>query len=40
MEEARERSERDRVLMRETLVKARREEELLKIARGEVGVVN
>jgi large subunit ribosomal protein MRP49 len=34
----RERSERDRVEVREKLLKERREEELLRIARGEAGV--
>lgn len=38
LEDFRERSERDRVEVREKLVKERREQELLKLARGEVPV--
>ncbi|KAI8935024.1 hypothetical protein NX059_008688 [Plenodomus lindquistii] len=37
LKEQEERSEKDRVLMRETLMKERREQELLKLARGEGG---
>lgn len=36
--EFKERSEKDRVLMRETLMKERREAELLRLARGEGAV--
>jgi large subunit ribosomal protein MRP49 len=40
MREARERSERDRVEVREKLLKERREQEMLKLARGEVPAAN
>ena len=36
LEEARERANADRILVREKLVKERREAELLKLARGEI----
>ena len=36
LEEARQRADADRVLVREKLVKERREAELLKLARGEI----
>lgn len=38
--EAKERSEKDRVEVREKLLKVRREEELLKLARGEIPATN
>jgi large subunit ribosomal protein MRP49 len=38
MKEFKERSEKDRVEVREKLLKERREQELLKLARGEVPV--
>tara|TARA_R110002003_G_scaffold191_20_gene14874 strand:+ start:9870 stop:10319 length:450 start_codon:yes stop_codon:yes gene_type:complete len=40
MREARERSERDRVEVRGKLLKERREQEMLKLARGEVPAAN
>jgi large subunit ribosomal protein MRP49 len=40
MDEKRERSEKDRVEVREKLIRERREQELLKLARGEVPVAN
>jgi len=40
IEEFKERSEADRVLVREKLIKERREAELLKLARGEAPAAN
>ncbi|KAF2829663.1 hypothetical protein CC86DRAFT_367620 [Ophiobolus disseminans] len=40
LEDFKERSEVDRVLVREKLLKERREQELLKMARGEMAVAN
>ena len=40
IEEFKERSEADRVLVREKLLKERREAELLKLARGEAPAAN